>query len=213
MCNTTIYISLGQSTMVPSRKVTIKDIAKVLCSDRNIQNTVSSLPVITFNDTEQDQAVITVLKLIELIGKKYPEISVEAIGSPETIVYYRNLSYTKKLTGKIKAFALLLLAFFGTAFSIMSYNGDAGIKNLMLDLYTIFTGQTNTRGQIGPLLGILAYSVGLCIGMIIFFNHGINNKKTDDPTPLQVQMRLYEQDVNKCIVVDSSRKDKTIDVD
>ena len=49
--------------------------------------------------------------------------------------------------------------------------------------------------------------------MIIFFNHGINNKDTDDPTPLQVQMRLYEQNVNQAIIIDSDRNRETIDVD
>ena len=48
--------------------------------------------------------------------------------------------------------------------------------------------------------------------MIVFFNHGINHKKTDDPTPLQVQMRLYEEDVNKTIIMNSSRNGNTIDV-
>ena len=213
MNSKTIYISLSQSTMVPSRKVTIKDIATVLCSDKNIQYAVSRIYVLTFNDTEQDQTVITVLKLIELISKKFPDISVEAIGSPETIIYYRNLSYTKKFTGKLKVISLMILAFFGTAFSIMSYNGDAGISDLMEELYIMFTGNTPVAGDIGPIMGVVSYSIGLLVGMIIFFNHGINKNKTDDPTPLQVQMRLYEQDVNKCIVVDSSRKDKTIDVD
>lgn len=213
MSANTIYISLGQSVMVPSRKVTINDIATVLCSDKNIQNSISGISVITFNDTEQNQAVVTAMKIIELIEKKYPDIPVQTIGSPEIIIYYRNLSYTKKFTGKLKAIALMFLAFFGTAFSIMSYNGDAGIQDLMYDLYAIFVGRIPEQGDLGPILGIVSYSAGLCIGMIIFFNHGINSKKTDDPTPLQVQMRLYEQDVNKCIVIDSSRKDKTIDVD
>ncbi len=208
-----IYISLNQSTMVPSRKVLLKDIATILCSDKNIQYAVSNIYVLTFSDTEQDQAVITVMKIIELIEKKFPDIPIEALGSTETIIYYKNLSYTKKFTSKIKVIALMFLAFFGTSFSIMSYNGDAGIGDLLKELYTMFTGNTPVSGDIGPIMGIVSYSIGLCIGMITFFNHGINKKKTDDPTPLQVQMRLYEQDVNQCIVVDSSRKDKTIDVD
>ena len=57
------------------------------------------------------------------------------------------------------------------------------------------------------------YSIGLCVGMITFFNHGINQKDTDDPTPLQVQMRLYEQNVNQSIILDSERNNKTIDAD
>ncbi len=213
MSSNTIYLSLGQSKMVPSRKVLLQDIATILCNDKNIQYAVSNIYVLTFNDSEQDQAVITVMKLIELIQKKYPDVTVDAIGAPETVIYYRNLSYTKKFTGNLKIIALMLLAFFGTGFSIMSYNGDAAVSDLLDDFYIMFTGTAPVAGDIKPTLGILTYSLGLCVGMIIFFNHGINRKKIDAPTPLQVQMRLYEQDVNKCIIVDSSRKDKTIDVD
>ena len=54
---------------------------------------------------------------------------------------------------------------------------------------------------------------GLFFGMLLFFNHGLNHKKADDPTPLQVQMRLYERDVNDAIVVDSAREGTSLDVD
>ena len=72
----------------------------------------------------------------------------------------------------------------------MSYNGDVDAVTLLNDLYILFTGDRN-GSTVGQILGIVAYSLGLCAGMIIFFNHGINKKSTDDPTPLQVQMRLY----------------------
>lgn len=117
-----------------------------------------------------------------------------------------------KLNGKVKAVLLMVLAFFGTAYSIMSYNGDVGAIDLLKNLYELFTGKTGTEGDIGLSFGIIAYSLGLAIGMIVFFNHGINKKDIDDPTPLQVQMRLYEEDVNKAIIVNSERKNQTIDV-
>ena len=95
----------------------------------------------------------------------------------------------------------------------MSYNGDVGSKELLEKLYTLFTGNPSKENPKGLSLGIIMYSVGLCIGMIIFFNRGINKKNADDPTPLQVQMRLYEQDVNQSIIIDSGRNKETIDVD
>jgi len=113
---------------------------------------------------------------------------------------------------KLKICLLMLIAFFGTAFSIMSYNQDSGTLGLLESLYTLFTGDSPDTLTSGLALGIGAYCIGLTLGMIIFFNHGINRKLTDDPTPLQVQMRLYEQDVNKCIVIDSTRNKKTLDV-
>lgn len=213
MENTTIYISLEQSTMVNSRKVHIGDIATIFCIDKDISFKVSNAEIMVFNNTEQDQSVITIMKLIEIINKQFKNVLIESIGSPETIVYYRNLKPMSKLSGKIKAIFLMILAFFGTGYSIMSYNADVSADELLDKLYELFTGVSAQGSTTGPALGIIAYSVGLCMGMIIFFNHGINKKNSDDPTPLQVQMRLYEQDVNQCVIINSERNKKTIDVD
>lgn len=207
----TLYIALEQSTLVASRKVHIGDISTIFCTNQDISHQVEKTEILVFPNTEQDQTVITVMKLIELINTQFKQLSIQSIGNPETIVYYRNLNPMHKLSGKIKALMLMVLAFFGTAYSIMAYNGDVGSADLLNSLYKMFTGNEAQAGDLGPTLGILAYSVGLCVGMIIFFNHGINKKHTDDPTPLQVQMRLYEEDVNKAIIIDSTRKNKTID--
>ncbi len=207
----TLYFSLEQSTLVPSRKIHIGDIASIFCSDKDISSAAEKTLITTMTNTEQDQIVVSAMKIVELISLQYKELSIVSIGCPETIVYYRNLKPSSSFKGKIKTALMMLLAFFGTAYSIMAYNGDISAIELLGNLYTLFTGSTK-EGTVGQVLGIVAYSVGLCFGMIVFFNHGINRKDTDDPTPLQVQMRLYEQDVNTCIILDSSRKNNTLDV-
>ncbi len=207
-----LYISLEQSTMVSARKVHIGDIATIFCTNQDISFQVKNMELFVFPNTEQDQAVVTIMKIIEVIETTIKNVSVTSIGSPETIVYYRNLTVQNKRSGKLKAIMLMVLAFFGTAYSIMSYNGDVGAIDLLDNIYQLLTGTQAIQGSPGPTAGIISYSVGLCIGMIVFFNHGINKNSVNDPTPLQVQMRLYEEDVNKAIIVDSSRKNKTIDV-
>ncbi|MBO5426460.1 MAG: stage V sporulation protein AA [Lachnospiraceae bacterium] len=209
----TIYISLEQSILVGSRKIHIGDIATIYCRNQEIAHSVRKLEITTFPAEEESQVVITAMKLIEIISKNHPEIHIEVMGNPETIVYYKNLRQGTKTKGKIKAIFLMLIAFFGTAYSIMAYNQDVASTELLSNLYTLFTGSNKTDSSIGYIVGVVTYSIGLCIGMIVFFNHGINRKTTDDPTPLQVQMRLYEQEVNQCIIIDSSREHKTIDAD
>ena len=158
----------------------------------------------------KDRIAKEMIEQAEKDGKLKP---VQNIGSQECVVYYRNLSDGHKRTGKIKAAFLMLLAFFGTAYSIMSYNGDVGAIDLLQDLYQMFTGTQASATTAGYRFGILFYCVGLFFGMLLFFNHGLNHKKADDPTPLQVQMRLYERDVNDAIVVDSAREGTSLDVD
>ncbi|MGN0389953.1 MAG: stage V sporulation protein AA [Wujia sp.] len=209
----TIYISLEPSIMVTSKNVHIGDIASVFCSDPAVTHAVSKIELFTFTESEQGQMVVNAIAIIQEIQKQFKEALIQNIAGPETVVYYRNLSSTRKRQGLYKSIFLMLLAFFGTAYSIMSYNGDVGAVDLLQDLYFMFTGMHAENGTTGYTFGILSYCLGLFLGMLVFFNHGINHKETDDPTPLQVQMRLYERDVNDTIVVDSTRKGKSFDVD
>lgn len=209
---TTVYIALEQSILVQSKKIHIEDIATVFCTDATLSHQIKKAEVLVFSNTKQDQAVVTIMYLISIIHSLCKDANVNSIGQPETIVYYKNLSDRDKRSGKCKVLFMMLLAFFGTAYSIMSYNEDVSAASLLKNLFTLFTGLPAEGNATNLLFGTIAYAAGLCIGMIIFFNHGINNKTTDDPTPLQVQMRLYEEDVNKTIIVNSTRNGSSIDL-
>lgn len=212
MKETTIYIALEQSILVDSPCIKIGDISSIFCKDKLIDNRVRELQVTHLPSNTKAQVVVTVMKLIEIINNEFENLTIETIGNSETIIYYDSGRKKGTFKQRAKVVLLMLISFFGTAFSIMSYNQDSGTLGLLEGLYIIFTSDTVEVLSPSLAIGIVCYCVGLAIGMIIFFNHGINKRLTDDPTPLQVQMRLYEQDVNKCIVIDSTRHKKTIDV-
>ena len=212
MKENTLYIALEQSVLVDSPSVTIDDISTIFCRDKIIDKRVRELPVTQLPGKTKSQVIITVMKLIEIINDEFENLSIETIGNSETIIYYDSGRKKGTFKQRAKVVFLMLIAFFGTAFSIMSYNQDCDTYGLLEKLYNTFTGQTPDTLTPSLTIGIICYCTGLAIGMIVFFNRGINAKLTDDPTPLQVQMRLYEQDVNKCIVIDSTRHKKTIDV-
>ena len=55
----------------------------------------------------------------------------------------------------------------------------------------------------------IAYAVGLLLGIVVFYNHFAGKHFTGDPTPIQVAMRKYEQDVDTTYIETSSRKGKS----
>jgi stage V sporulation protein AA len=59
----------------------------------------------------------------------------------------------------------------------------------------------------------IAYSIGLAAGITIFYNHIGGKRLTSDPTPLEVEMRNYESDVNKAIIVMADREKLEKDVE
>ena len=76
------------------------------------------------------------------------------------------------------------------------------------DFYIMVTGRKNDGFT--PLE--IAYSIGLSLGIIIFYNHLGKRKLTPDPSPVTVEMRTYEDDVNRSIVELANREEKTIDI-
>ena len=58
----------------------------------------------------------------------------------------------------------------------------------------------------------VGYSIGLPVGILLFFNHFTSWKFSLDPTPLEVEMRLYEENVNKTLIQNEERKEDDIDV-
>jgi stage V sporulation protein AA len=99
------------------------------------------------------------------------------------------------------------MVFCGAAFTIMTFNADASVKDVFDLIYELVKG---TKKDGGSILEI-AYSIGLPLGIIVFFNHFSKVQLGKDPTPLQVQMRLYEENLDKTLIENASREGKTID--
>lgn len=101
-----------------------------------------------------------------------------------------------------------LICFFGTAFTIMAFHNDIGINKVFMKVYEMIAGEASD----GFTILEVAYSIGLAIGIIVFFNHIGGRRITKDPTPIEVEMRIYEDDVNNALVETADREGKTIDV-
>ena len=73
----------------------------------------------------------------------------------------------------------------------------------------MFTGKTHEGFSVLEA----AYSVGLTVGIIVFFNHFGKKKFTVDPSPIEIEMQLYENDIQTTIIAERSRKGQELDVD
>ena len=204
----TIYINAEQNVELQSEDVYVKDIGSLTCSDAHVLAKVKAIKLHHFKRDEQKRQVISLLKVIEEIEKVYPNVSVQSIGEPETLVEYISVNKHKGFAQWIKLLFVSMVSFFGTAFTIMAFHNDIGINDVFSKVYEMVMGQP------GDGYGILelAYSAGLAIGIIVFFNHIGGRRITKDPTPIEVEMRIYEEDVNKALIATADREGKTIDV-
>lgn len=203
-----LYIKADQNTEVKEPRVSVGDIASVFCADEHIMAKVKSLTVYQFHKEAPKRKVISMLKVIELISEEYPDLPIENWGENEVLLEWIDVDKHKGPLQWVKLAFVSLITFFGTSFTIMAFHNDIGIYELFDKVHTVVIGE--------PEKGInileISYSVGLAIGIIVFFNHIGGRRITKDPTPIEVEMRIYETDVNTALIQTSDRQGDTLDV-
>ena len=197
----TLYIQTDKNVEVHHPHVYLQDIAKLSCSNSKMLNKLRVMPVANLQPDKPGRYVISVMDLIKEIQQKEPDLDITTIGEPTFLITYQKEGTVNIVLRWCKVVFVCLATFFGAGFSIMTFNNDVDIPALFEQIYTQVTGQASDGFSILEI----SYSVGIGLGVLFFFNHFGRMKLTDDPTPMQVQMRLYENDVNTTIMEDNSR--------
>jgi len=206
--NTTLYIKGEKNTELTKRDVTLGDLISMQCTNKEILPKLKTLRVFKFTDQGKKRYVVSVLKLIEIIQQEYTGLEVENLGEVDLIVTYENQKTPSSIMHFIKASIVVLITFIGAAFSIMSFNNDAGVVKIFGQIYEQVMGKTST----GFTVLEFSYCLGLIIGILVFFNHFGKRKFSVDPTPMEVEMRVYENDIYTTLIQDASREEDEIDV-
>lgn len=200
-----LYIQTEKNVEVQSPEIYLQDVAKLTCKDSKVLNRNKVRKVFSIPNREPGRYVVSAVDLVHAIAKEEPNVDITHIGEANLVVTYEKAKHQQKWYSWLKTLLVCVLTFFGGAFSIMTFNTDVDTANLFSKIYTQFTGEIAT----GPTILEFTYSVGIGIGVVFFFNHFGKGKLTQDPTPVEVQMRLYEDDVNKTLIADKNRSKKT----
>lgn len=208
----TVYIEPESRIQSKNECICISDVATVVCQDKRRKKTIDSIQLMRFDEHMDERQIIGILWIVQKIQERFPDADITPIGPSDVIVEYigqkRHISWMKSgwfQNGKI--LFVSLISFFGGAFSIMAFHNDIGISELFAGIYEMVTGEASN----GYTVLEIFYSIGLAIGIIIFFNHIGKRRITKDPTPIEVAMRKYEQDVNTTLVETWNREGKSID--
>lgn len=208
MSSTTVYLKCDRNVEIQTEDVYLKDLGSLRCADSVIGAKLKVIKVHHFSQEGKKRCVISVTELIALMENTCPNISVEVIGESDILVEWVKVNQYKGFSQWLKILLVCLVSFFGTAFTIMAFHNDVGINDVFTEVYRIFMNQEPE----GLNVLEVTYSIGLAVGIITFFNHIGGRRITKDPTPIEVAMRNYEEDVNKALIETAGREGKEIDV-
>lgn len=193
-----VYIRPYKKTTIAQKSlVYIKDIADIH-TVLTLKNQIDALPVLKIkNQSKDDKYLITVLDIIKVILNSFPDIIIQNVGDPDILIdYKKKMPQENSFIEWMKMIGVSIIIFAGATLAIMAYTKDAALDRTFVVINRIFTGQEVEN----PVWLTIPYSVGIAIGVVTFFNHIGRKKLTDDPSPMQVEIDQYEENVETSMI-------------
>ena len=206
--NKILYIKGSRDVEVTKPDVTLGDLLSMESTDKLMLAKVRTLKIVRFKKSGRQRCVVSLLKIIACIHGEFPQADIQNLGETDIIVTYEDQKTPAYAWHIIKTVFVAAVTFFGAAFSIMAFNNDVDVTKLFGQIYELMTGQETN----GYTVLEIAYSVGVTAGILTFFNHFGKKRFTVDPTPMEIQMRLYENDIQTTLIENSERRGEEIDV-
>lgn len=196
MQQVTIYLRAYKRKTAEAQKwVSIGEIADVAAPPQ-VKAKVDAIKIFCVPEPDKKGIyVITIIEIINRIWDEYPKADIQSLGEPDVVIEYQPKPTKPKDTWEwMKVLGVCIIVFTGACIAIMTYNTDTSLGKTFIILNQMFTGEVVEQ----PFLFTIPYSIGITAGIIIFFNHIGFRKITEDPTPMQVEMKKYEKDVECC---------------
>lgn len=195
-----VYLSIPQRIQLNQDEVRLGDIAQIISADKELENKAKKLKVLQFGQEQME--IRGIVEIIEMLTKEFDDLNIVNLGETEFIIEKVTGKKPNKIMEWVKVALVCGVAYLGSAFSVMTFNEDGCVRDLLDMLYLSIMGKPHEEGCVLEL----SYSLGITLGILIFYNHIFRKNKEKDPTPIQVEMRQYEIDVNETVIINKDRE-------
>jgi len=194
-----IYLRMRHRVLVqPNATIKIGQIVQISAEEKVAQE-IKNIVIHQVSKKDKNIVVIDVMKVIDQIRRQFPQIDVQTVGPAQTII---EIAIKKRRFTPALFVAVWFLLFVGAALTMMNFHEDVSMREVHIRIYTMITGDEVLK----PLLFQIPYSIGLGLGMILFFNHFFRKRLNEEPSPLEVEMFNYQQDLDNYLIITENKE-------
>ncbi|SIQ34494.1 stage V sporulation protein AA [Peribacillus simplex] len=194
-----VYIRMRNRVQVKGNQtVRIKDISRIIGPEEVIP-IIEEIILLTVKKEDKNIIVVDLAQVIVAIRKMDSTIELETFGPSQTII---EIILSKKKMSYLTFALVWFLLFVGGGMTIMNFHVDVSMGEVHQKIFTIITGKVDDK----PLLIQIPYSFGLGMGMILFFNHFFKKRFNEEPSPLEVEMFNYQQDLDSYVIMNENKE-------
>ncbi|MBO8163078.1 MAG: stage V sporulation protein AA [Brevibacillus sp.] len=198
-----LYLRLRKRLSVkPGAVITIGDICQLYIDGRQ-EKRIASLPIYRVKPEDGDMIIIDIMQVIEKLRTVFPELALEIQGAAQIIV---EVDRPRKTPNLFLVACAWIVLFIGSGLAIMNFHTDVSMPEVHQRLYQLITGEQNRQ----PLLLQVPYSLGIGLGMVLFFNHLFRKRINEEPSPLEVELFLYQQNLDQYYLHHENKENQKI---
>ncbi|MBD2869597.1 stage V sporulation protein AA [Paenibacillus arenilitoris] len=195
-----LYLRLKKRIYIkPDQAVSLGQAARLLAYDDALEKRLKELVLYKHNKADGNRVVIDLLQIVRHIRELNPDMTIEAYGDPQVLVMVAEKPVKPRIPILILSWLLL---FFGAGLAIMNFHTDVSMKEVHIRIVELITGERTEH----PLWFQIPYSLGIGLGMVLFFNHLFRKRFNEEPNPLEVELYMYQENVNAYVIADEMRK-------
>ncbi len=194
-----VYIKPRETLIIaPGEDITLGMLAEFAAEDSELERTLRGQPFLPGLTQGHGAISISSLDLVRAVRGRHPQLDVRVVGVANTVVKPRLRPHP--VIARLWVAAVTILLFFGSLMAIMFFHADVDMALVHRGVYQLVTGQVVER----PLSLQIPYSIGVGLGVLLFFNSLSRRLPSSDPSPLDVQMHTYDQDADSFLVSQSA---------
>ncbi len=141
----TLYINIKQNSEVHKKDVFLSDVADVYCVSRAAESKAKALKVLTIRENRNKRYILAAIDVIEKLQEQDPKLQIDNLGEVSFIVDYQKPGRPAYFTAWLKTLFVCVIAFFGSAFAIMTFNNDASVSDVFKEIYRLVMGAESRR--------------------------------------------------------------------
>ncbi|HWR54943.1 MAG TPA: stage V sporulation protein AA [Negativicutes bacterium] len=197
-----VFIRLKETVAIPPDGGVPINYLTDIVAERRLKHLIGKLEIRFARVTRGRAIVITALDVVKRIKTEFPDVRIHLVGNNDCLITIRGneIKHWQRWFGVA---LVCLILFFGSAMAVMNFHTDVSMPKVHQQIYRIITGTELEN----PLIMQIPYSLGIGFGMMLFFNHLFRKEINNEPTPLEVEMFLYQQNVNQYILAHKDEHD------
>lgn len=169
------------------KNIYLKDIYAVY--PKNRESLLNNIILRNYKDNNLRYDVIHLGEVIEKINGEFPMVKINFLKADDTVIFFEN--YKKDRTKYIRVALVSIVVLMGSVMGIMNFHADV---NMYASQYKMVDVLTRDAKRYLPYFQI-PYSIGIGVGVALFFNKFIPTYTKYEPSPMELKMISLNKEI------------------